>query len=85
MGASTHEDHLSSLAVIIDRIDEQEIAADMAFAMAGPIAFQRMIALFRPERSVIGDQEKHRFLEPAHVVPPRTRKAFPQSLRNCLV
>jgi hypothetical protein len=42
MRAGADEDHLSGLAAVVDRIDEQEIAADMASAMAGPFALRRM-------------------------------------------
>ena len=43
MSAGAHEVH----QIPLNRIDQQEIAADMALAMIAPIAFQRMIQPFR--------------------------------------
>ena len=43
MRAGAHEVHQVSL----DRVDEQEVAADMALAMVAPVAFEGMVQPFR--------------------------------------
>src|SRR3546814_1605011 len=58
MRAGAHEVHQISL----DRVDEQEVAADMALAMIAPIAFEGVVQPFRAKRRVVGDEEHHRFL-----------------------
>ena len=54
--------------VALDLIDQQKIAADMTLAAIGPLALQRRIKLFQPQRRVIGDQRQHRDFQQAHVV-----------------
>ena len=41
----------------LNTIDQQQIAADVTFAMITPVALQWMIQPFRPERRIIGDQQ----------------------------
>src|SRR3546814_2990788 len=73
MRAGAHEVHQISL----DRVDEQEVAADMALAMIAPIAFEGVVQPFRAKRRVGGDEEHHRFLELLHVVGPAWRQTPP--------
>jgi hypothetical protein len=44
MGTSAHETD----GLVIKLVDQQEIPADVAFAVIGPLAFQRVIQPFRP-------------------------------------
>src|SRR3546814_9863463 len=53
MRAGAHEVHQISLY----RVDEQEVAADMALAMIAPIAFEGVVQPFRAKRRVVGDEE----------------------------
>ncbi len=50
---------------------QQKVTTNMALPMVSPIAFKRMVKPFRAKRRVIGNQQKHRFFEPHHVIPPR--------------
>ncbi|GJD42511.1 hypothetical protein AFCDBAGC_0349 [Methylobacterium cerastii] len=43
MGAGADEDDEAGAAFVVDRVGEQEVAADVAFAMSRPIPLQRMI------------------------------------------
>lgn len=52
-------------------VNEQEISADMTFAMARPCAFERVILPLRPKRCVIRDQQEHHCLQPVHVIAAR--------------
>jgi len=60
VGAGANEHDEAALAAIVECIDQQEIAADVAFAMTGPVTRQRMIQLLRRKRCFIGDQQQHR-------------------------
>ena len=64
-GANKHD--YAVVAFIINFIGQQEITADMAFAMAFPFAFERMVKPFRSERPLVGYQHKHDFFEPVHI------------------
>ena len=52
--------------IALDLIDQEKIAADATFTAIGALAFQRMIQPFGAERTIIGNQKQHRFLELAH-------------------
>ena len=56
--------------IALNLIDQQKITTDMAFAMIGPIPFQRMVEPFRAQRCVVRNQEHHGFFQLAHIVPP---------------
>lgn len=80
MSTGTHENYLAWFAVINELVGQQEIAADVTFAVADPVATgQRMVLPFRPERAIVGNQQQHGFLEPVHVEPAglgQTRPIF---------
>ena len=61
--AGAHKDDLLVRSAAFQAIDQQEVAADVAFAMIGPVTGERMIAPLGPERAVIGDQQQHCLLE----------------------
>lgn len=65
------------LAFIYNFVSQQEVAADMTFTMAVPIAGQRMIKPFGAKRRIIGDQQQHGFLELVHIVPPCPHQPLP--------
>lgn len=65
--ASTHK--VDGIALKL--IDQQEVPADMAFPVIGPIALERVIEPFRAEGRIVGDQQQHRLLEATHVVATR--------------
>src|SRR3546814_16906534 len=54
MRAGAHEVHQISL----DRVDEQEVAADIALAMIAPIAFEGVVQPFLDNRRVVGGDGK---------------------------
>src|SRR3546814_9387338 len=73
MRAGAHEVHQISL----DRVDEQEVAADMALAMIAPIAFEGVVQPFRAKRRGVGDEEHHRILELLLFVAPAAVQPLP--------
>lgn len=77
MGARAHEHHQAVLGGVVEPVDQQEVAADVAFAVTAPVAGERVVQPLRPERAVIGDQVHHGLLEPAHVVAAGVRQALP--------
>ena len=56
---------------------QQEVAADMALAVACPIAGQRVIQPFRRKRPVVGNEQRHSLFQPVHVVPAGVGQALP--------
>ena len=59
-------------AIAIEPVDQQKVAADMAFAMIGPIPLQRMVEPFRAERPIVGNQQQHGRLQLDNVGAPGT-------------
>lgn len=43
-------------------VDQQEVAADVAFAVVHPAAFERVIQPFRAQRRIVANEQQHRFL-----------------------
>ena len=71
VGAGSYKDNSAALARrVVHFIDQQEIATDMAFAVSGPLALERMVEPFGAERCVIGDQQQHRLLEAIEIIAP---------------
>ena len=77
VGAGAHENQKFGLGAVVDFVGEQEIAADVTFAMASPFPLEGMIQPFRAEGRVVGDEVEHRLFEAMHVVASRTRQALP--------
>lgn len=77
MCSTANEHHHATFAGIVEGVDQQEVAADVAIAMPGPIASQGVVQPFGSERSVIGDKQCHRLFQPVHVVPAGMREALP--------
>src|SRR5690242_20613636 len=78
MRAGAHEDDRAALpGAIIGFIDEQEIAADMTFAVGRPIALERMVLPLRPERRVVRNEKQHALLQPVHIMAARPRETRP--------
>src|SRR3546814_4426394 len=73
MGSRAHEVH----QIALNRVDQQEIAADMALAMIAPIALEGVVQPFRAKRRIVGDEQHHRFLELVHVVAAAARQPLP--------
>lgn len=57
-------------AVAFDLVDEQEIAANMAFTVIRPVSLQGVTLPFWSERCIVGDQQQHRLLQSAQIVTP---------------
>lgn len=57
-------------SLLIDFVDQQEVAADVAIARAGPVALERVVEPFGAKRFVVSDQQQHRVFEAVHVVAP---------------
>lgn len=70
VGSNSNKDNRPIGACVIEPVDEQKITADVAFAMARPVALQRMVQPLRTERCVVGDEQEHCLLELAQVVAP---------------
>lgn len=49
----------------------------MAFAMLGPFTCERMVIPLGRKRTVIGNEQRHDFLEPIHVIAPRCAEPLP--------
>src|SRR5438094_10322070 len=82
-GADEHDAAITAHG-IIHAINQEKIAADMAFAIACPLALEWVILPLRPERRVICDQEHHHFLEAMHPVsagPRQPLHIFEDALR----
>ena len=62
MGSSPNEDDLLRIACAAKAIDQQKVAANMAFAMICPIPGQRMIEPLSAKRCIAGYQQQHCFL-----------------------
>src|SRR3546814_4337482 len=73
MGSRAHEVH----QIALNRVDQQESAADMALAMITPIALEGVVQPFRAKRRIVGDEQHHRFLELVHVVAAAARQPLP--------
>lgn len=73
MGSGPDKDEF----VIIDAIDQQEVASDVAFTVPSPIAGKLMILPLRRYRAGIGDQQQHHLFQIVHVVPTRTGLPLP--------
>ena len=73
MRSRPHEvDHVS-----LHLIDQQKVAADVAFPVIGPIAFECVVQPLSAQRAIVGNQEQHRLLELHHVVAPGARQPLP--------
>ena len=59
--------------VPLQLVNQQEVAANVAFPVVGPVAFERVILPLSAKRAIVGDQEQHRLLELPHVVAPGAR------------
>ena len=78
MGADTGEiNRTAGTVCVVNAIDQQKVAAHMAFPMVRPCAFQRMIFPFGTERGIVCNEKQHDRLQPLHVVPAGTRKSLP--------
>ena len=66
--SGSHENN----GVRFDPVDQEKVAANVAFAMVGPVTLQRMISPFGAQWAVVGDQQKHCFFEAVQVESPRT-------------
>lgn len=69
---------MSARAHKVDRVglnlvNQQKIAANMAFPVIGPFPFQWVIEPFRAKGRIIGDQQHHRFFESHQIKTPRVR------------
>ncbi len=72
---AAHKNDQAALARVVERVDQQEVAADVALAMACPVTRQRVVEPFRRQRPVVGDQKRHGLFQPIHVVPAGMRQA----------
>ena len=64
-------------AIAFKPVDQQKVAADMAFAVVGSMAFQRMVEPFRAKRPIVGNQQQHGRLQLDHVEAPGPAQALP--------
>ena len=77
MGAGRNENDNFRLGLVAYLVGEQEIAADVTFPVATPLAIQGMIQPFGAKRGIICDQQQHRLFQPMHVKAPGTGQALP--------
>src|SRR5690349_13649813 len=73
MRAGANEDD----RIPLNLIDEQEVAADVTFAVVAPFTLEWMIQPFRRQGRIIGYEKQHRLFQPTHVEASRARKALP--------
>jgi len=73
MRSSPHEVN----RVPLNLVDQQEVTANVAFPMVGPVAFERMVQPFGAKGAIVGNQQHHRLLELRHVVAPGARQPLP--------
>lgn len=73
MGTRPHEDQ----GVALQPINQQEIAADVAFAMVRSGALERMIQPFGTKGTLVGNQQQHGFFQTLEVVTARAGKPLP--------
>ena len=78
IGARAHEVD----GVAFQLVDQQEVAADVAFTVIGPIPFDRVVQPLGSKGRVVGDQQQHCLLEPVQVVAARAGKPFPFFLES---
>ena len=74
---AAHENDQSAFARVVERVNQQEVAADVALTMACPVARESVIEPFRRQRPVVGDQQRHGLFQPVHVVPAGVGQALP--------
>jgi len=74
MRARAHEYHF---IVTPQLIDEQKIAAYVAFPMVGPLAFQRVVVIFGGQSSIICDEKEHCLFEEPQIISAGMREALP--------
>lgn len=69
--------------VSLQLVNQQEVAAYMAFPVICPVPLQSVIQPFRAKGCIVGNEQQHRFLETHHVVAPGMRQPLPV-LEKCL-
>ena len=73
MRSRPHEVNL----VPLNLVNQQEVAANVALPVVGPIAFERVVQPLSAKRAIVGNQQQYRLLELAHVVAPGARQPLP--------
>lgn len=63
--------------VSFNLVNQQEVAANVAFPVLGPFAFERVVQPLSAQRAIVGNQQQHRLLELPHVVTPGARQPLP--------
>ena len=63
--------------VSLKLVNQQKVAANVAFPVVGPIAFECVVQPLSAQRAIVGNQQQHRLLELPHVVAPGARQALP--------
>jgi hypothetical protein len=71
--------------VAIETVDEQEISADVALSMVGPLALQWVVPPLRSEGRVIGNERQHRLFEAMQVIPTGWGQPLPVFLERLRV
>ena len=56
MGSRANKDDLLVESAAIQSVDQQEVTANVALAMVGPIPHERMVKPLRPEWSIVGQR-----------------------------
>ena len=72
MCSGPDEDNIARPTAIVELVDEQKIAADVAFPVSGPVADQGMVAPLGPQRRLVGNKSQHDLLQAVHIVTART-------------
>ena len=69
--------------LVLQMVDQQKIAADVALAVIHPIAFERVIQTIGAKRRIVGNQQQHGLSADACQRPECDKRC--QSLRKALV
>jgi len=57
MGARANKNNQAAGGCFREPVNKQKISADVTFAISLPIAYERVVGLFRRERPIIGNQQ----------------------------
>jgi hypothetical protein len=67
MCSCPHEDDALHRSSTFEPVNQEEIPANVAFSMIGPVAGQRVIQPLRPQRTIVGDEQQHHLFESLHI------------------
>ena len=71
-------DHARHITVAFGALAHQrKVAADLAFPVISPVTHERMNQPRGIQRSIVGDEQQHRLVQPLQIVATRAGEALP--------